>query len=93
MKLASLLKARSGGYVSRYTYFAQSWLHALGYYRGTLDGRWGKSTQAGYDEFRRNVRPAWPAADCTGSPGMTSLTLLRNAAVKATGVDQLKVRP
>jgi hypothetical protein len=92
MKLASLLKARSGEYLSRYTYYCQLWLHSLGYYRDTCDGRWGKYTQAAYDAFRAGIRPSWRPSDCVGPPGMTSLTLLRNAAVKATGKDQLAVR-
>jgi hypothetical protein len=92
MRLSSLLKARDGKYLSRYTYYAQLWLHALGYYRDTADGRWGKYTQAAYDMFRAGIRPSWRPSDCVGPPGMTSLTLLRNAAVKATGKDQLAVR-
>ena len=79
--------------MSRYTHYVQKWLIALGYYRAKDDGRWGPVTQAAFDSFRRNIKPPWPESDCIGVPGITSLTLLRNAAVKATGKDQLEVVP
>ena len=63
MKLGSLLKARSGKYLSRYTYYCQLWLHALGYYKQTCDGKWGSYTQTAFDTFRRNIKPAWPSSD------------------------------
>ena len=88
---AATIRAAKGGYVSRYTYYVQKWLIALTYYDAAADGRWGNVTQAAYDTFRRHIDPAWPEADCIGLPGITSLTLLRNAAVKAIGKDQLKV--
>lgn len=93
VKLSSLVTARKNGNTSRYTFYAQSWLIALGYYKGAADGRWGKVTQAAFDNFRRNIKPKWPESDCVGPPGITSLTLLRNAAVKKTGKDTLKVTP
>ena len=48
-------------------------------------------TQNAFDTFRRNIKPAWPESDCVGPPGITSLTLLRNAAVKTSGKDTLRV--
>lgn len=91
VKLSSVLKARKVGNTSRYTFYVQSWLTALGYYKGPIDGRWGKVTQAAFDTFRRNIKPKWPESDCVGAPAITSLALLRNAAVKKTGKDTLKV--
>lgn len=93
VKTDSTIRAARGGYVSRYTYYVQGWLIALGYYNDVQDGSWGSETQAAYNNFRRNIRPAWPEEDCVGEPGLTSLALLRNAAVKATGQDQLPVVP
>lgn len=92
VKLGSVLSARKTGRTSRYTFYVQKWLTALGYYKAAVDGRWGPVTQAAFDAFRRKIRPAWPLADCVGPPGITSLTLLRNAAVKTTGKDELQVR-
>ncbi|WP_156821102.1 hypothetical protein [Microlunatus phosphovorus] len=93
LKAASTIKAARGGYVSRYTYYVQRWLIALDYYHSAHDGKWGTLTQKAYDEFRSNIRPEWPPQDLVGLPGITSLTLLRNAAVKATLQDQLPVLP
>jgi hypothetical protein len=93
LKVSSTVKAAKGGYISRYTHYVQKWLIALGYYKAKDDGRWGSVTQAAFDNFRRNIRPPWPESDCIGIPGITSLTLLRNAAVKALGKDQLQVIP
>lgn len=93
VKVSSTVKASQGGYISRYSYYVQKWLIVLGYYKATDDGRWGPVTQKAFDNFRRNIRPPWPESDCIGIPGITSLTLLRNAAVKATGKDQLEVVP
>lgn len=93
LKVSSTVKAARGGYTSRYTHYVQKWLIALDYYRATDDGRWGPVTQRAFDTFRRNIKPAWPEPHCVGVPGITSLTLLRNAAVKATGQDQLPVVP
>jgi hypothetical protein len=93
LKVSSTVKAARGGYTSRYTHYVQKWLIVLGYYRAKDDGRWGPVTQTAFDTFRRNIRPPWPESDCIGIPGITSLTLLRNAAVKATGKDQLEVIP
>jgi hypothetical protein len=91
VKLRSVLKARTNGNTSRYTYYVQKWLISLSYYTNAADGKWGPMTQNAFDTFRRNVKPAWPESDCVGPPGLTSLTLLRNAAVKTTGKDTLKV--
>ncbi len=93
LKVSSTVKAATKGYVSRYTHYVQKWLIALGYYKAKDDGRWGPVTQEAFDSFRRNIKPPWPESDCIGVPGITSLTLLRNAAVKATGKDQLEVLP
>lgn len=93
IKVSSTVKAARRGYTSRYTHYVQKWLIALDYYRAKDDGRWGPVTQEAFDSFRRNIEPPWPEKDCTGEPGITSLTLLRNAAVKATGQDQLPVVP
>jgi hypothetical protein len=93
IKVSSTVKAALGGYTSRYTHYVQKWLIALGYYRADDDGRWGPVTQRAFDTFRRNIEPPWPEKDCVGVPGITSLTLLRNAAVKTTGKDQLEVVP
>jgi hypothetical protein len=93
MKVSSLVAARAKGNVSRYTAYCQWWLAVLGYYKGPRDGVWGKQTQAAYDLFRSKIRPAWPASDCVGPPALTSLTLLRNAAVKAVGRNTMPVGP
>lgn len=78
---ARKLKARS-----RHTYLVQVWLRKAGTYKGPLDGKWGTSTQAALDNFRRK-RLRWPAADSVGPLGIGSLRELR-AAAKSTRIIQ-----
>lgn len=93
LKVGSTIRAAQRHYVSRYTYYVQGWLIALGYYNAEQNGVWSAETQTAYNNFRRNIEPAWPKEDCVGDPGLTSLTLLRNAVVKATGQNQLPIVP
>lgn len=38
----------------KYIRFVQGWLFAKGYYKGEIDGDWGKKTQVAVDKFRRD---------------------------------------
>lgn len=67
-----------GGYVSRFTFYVQTWLARLGFYRAALDGVAGPKTKAAYDAFRRSI--GYRGADATGLPGLASLTALARKA-------------
>lgn len=67
---------RASGATSRHVYWLQVWLRKVGYYKGPLDGRWGKVTQAALDNFRK----AKKLSRTTGSVGIESLTLLHDLA-------------
>jgi hypothetical protein len=70
---------RKTGKMSRHVYIVQVWLRRLGYYKGPLDGRWGKVTQAAIDNFRRK-HLGLTGADALGAVGLYSLSKLRDAA-------------
>ena len=73
---------------SRHVYIVQVWLRKAGTYKGPLDGKFGASTQAALDNFRRK-RLKWSAADSVGPLGISSLRALR-AAAKSTRIVQEK---
>jgi hypothetical protein len=77
LTVAGINRARRGGWTSRYTYYVQKYLRNAGFYKSPLDGKWGQSTQAALNNFRRSL--GWKEADSIGPIGMTSLTLLRKA--------------
>lgn len=72
-------RSRTAGSFSRHTYYVQAWLKKLGYYVSTLDGKWGKVTQAAYDNFR-SKKLGLKGADAKGSVGKASLTKLASLA-------------
>lgn len=66
-------------YVSRPVYYVQSWLRKLGYYKSTLDGKWGPVTQAAFDRFRSKTLRL-QGSDAKGAPGVYSTTQLGKRA-------------
>lgn len=73
-------RARSANpkYVSRHVYWLQVALRKAGFYKSTLDGKWGKVTQAALDSYRRN-RMKLSGSAATGSIGYGSLSHLFKA--------------
>lgn len=77
--------------LTREVFYVQTWLRKLGYYKSTLDGLWGKVSQAAYDLFRWNNRAALGIhnkAGASGTAGTASLTLLRNRAGSKMGISK-----
>lgn len=78
MSVGTTNRCRARRIHARETWYVQRWLRTTGHYKGTIDGRWGPVTQAAFDRFRRGL--GWPARDCIGPVGLSSLTRLAKAA-------------
>lgn len=72
------VQAQHAGYVSRNTWYVQTWLHTVGQYTSVIDGQWGPVTQAAFDSYRRSI--GFQGSDATGDVGPTSLTRLHDQA-------------
>ncbi len=55
----------------KYIRWLQGWLYVKGYYKGEIDGDWGKNTQKAVDTFRREN--GWNKAECLKSKGIKTL--------------------
>ena len=55
----------------KYIRWLQGWLFAKGYYKGEIDGDWGKNTQKAVDMYRKDN--GWNKAECLKSKSIKAL--------------------